>query len=83
MMTHPDLVAMIPEKEKSYNGILYQPLMDELEAQCKGRVLVSADANHPPEALLKTRPSGLTQAEWQAFKKTVTVKPEYIEIEIE
>jgi hypothetical protein len=82
MMIHHDLVAMIPEKEGSYSGILYEPLIDELDKQCKGRVLVSADANHPPEALLKTRPSGLTQAEWQAFKKAVTVKREYIEIEI-
>jgi hypothetical protein len=73
LMTHPELVAMIPEKEESYNGILYQPLMDRLRELCKGRVVVSADANHPPDALLERRPAGLSAAEWDEFKKNLKV----------
>jgi hypothetical protein len=79
LMTHPDLVAMIPEKEKSYNGILYQPLMDRLHELCKGRVIVSADADHPPEALLKRRPAVLPAAGWKAFKEDLTVGPLAVE----
>ncbi|GAA4457401.1 hypothetical protein [Novipirellula rosea] len=79
MMTHPDLVAMIPEKEDSYNGILYKPLLDELQKRCKGRVLVSADVNHTPEKLLKKRPDGISAAEWKAFKKNVVVDRLYVE----
>ena len=79
LMTHPDLVAMIPEKEDSYNGILYQPLMDRLQQLCKGRVLVSADVNFPPEDLVKKRPPELSSAEWKSFKDDLTVKPLYIE----
>ncbi len=79
MMTHPELVAMIPEKEKSYNGILYQPLVDRLQQLCKGRVLVSADVNYPPEELKKKRPAELSTAEWKSFKADLTVEPLYLE----
>jgi hypothetical protein len=79
MMTHPDLVAMIPEKEKSYNGILYKPLIKRLNELCKGRVIVSADVKHPPEDLLKKRPGGLTASEWKEFKKDIEVTPLYVE----
>jgi hypothetical protein len=79
MMTHPDLVAMIPEKEDSYNGILYEPLIERLNELCRGRVIVSADVNHPPEDLLKHKPSGMTTAEWKAFKQDLTIEPLYVE----
>ena len=80
MMTHPELVAMIPEQEKCYPGILYKPLMEELQKKCKGRVLVSADANHKPENLLKDkRPEGISPAEWKAFKENLVVDPVYVE----
>lgn len=79
LMTHPDLVAMIPEKEKSYNGILYKPLLDRLRQLCKGRIVISADAKHPPENLLKTRPPELSSAEWKSFKDDLTVEKLYVE----
>jgi hypothetical protein len=79
LMTHPDLVAMIPEKEKSYNGILYKPLIDRLRKLCKGRVVISADENFPPEDLRDKRPRELSSAEWKAFKADLDVKPLYVE----
>lgn len=82
LMTHPDLVAMIPEKEKSYNGILYKPLLRRLRKRCKGRVLISADAEFRPEDLLKKRPSELSAAEWKAFKANLTVDQLYVEYTI-
>jgi hypothetical protein len=82
LMTHPDLVAMIPEKEKSYNGILYQPLMRRLQELCKGRVLVSADINFPPEDLVEKRPAELSAAEWESFKGALKVCRLYVEYTI-
>jgi hypothetical protein len=79
LMTHPDLVAMIPEKQRSYNGILYQPLMDRLDELCKGRVIVSADVEYPPEDLNKHRPARLSSAEWEAFKQNLEVTPLSVE----
>jgi hypothetical protein len=82
LMTHPDLVAMIPEKEKSYNGILYKPLIRRLQELCKGRVLVSADVAFPPEDLLEKRPAELSAAEWNSFKADLKVEPLYVEYTI-
>ena len=79
MMTHPDLVAMIPEKEKSYKGILYEPLMTRLQQLCKGRVLVSADSTARPEDLLKKRPAGISAVEWKEFKSNVVVGDVFVE----
>ena len=81
MMSHPELVAMIPEKEDSYNGILYKPLMDRLEKLCMGRVLVSADINYPPEALLAAdaKPDRLPKADWDAFRNKLTVEETFVE----
>jgi hypothetical protein len=79
LMTHPHLVAMIPEREKSYNGILYGPLLDRLRELCKGRVLVSCDKDHRPETLQKKRPAELSDAEWKAFKHDLTVRDVYVE----
>ncbi len=79
LMTHPELVAMIPEKEDSYNGILYQPLMDRLQHLCKGRVLVSADVNHPPEKLISKPIKQLSTKEWKSFKDDLTIERLYIE----
>jgi hypothetical protein len=82
MMTHPELVAMIPEKEKSYNGILYKPLIDHLRKRCKGRVLISADKNYPPEELLQERPPELSTVEWKSFKSDLKIERLYIEYTI-
>jgi hypothetical protein len=82
LMTHPELVAMIPEKENSYNGILYKPLMDHLLKRCKGRVLVSADIGFPPEDLLQKRPPELSAAEWKSFKADLTVTRLFVEYTI-
>ena len=83
MMTHSDLVAMIPEKEKSYNGILYEPLIKRLNELCKGRVIVSADVKHPPENLVKKRPAGLTESEWKEFKTDIDVTQLYVEYTVQ
>jgi hypothetical protein len=82
MMTHPDLVAMIPEREESYNGILYKPLIDHLRKRCKGRVIISADVAYPPEELVRKRPPELSAAEWKSFKADLTVEPLYVEYTI-
>lgn len=80
LMTHPELVAMIPEQEDCYNGILYEPLMDVLKEKCKGRVLVSADVNHPPMEVLKgKRPDGITAKEWKEFRDRVEVSDVFVE----
>lgn len=79
LMTHPDLVALMPEKEKSYSGIPDEDLMTGLKQQCKGRVLVSADVNLPPEQVLEDRPAELSVAEWKAFKKNVVLNRVYVE----
>ncbi len=79
MMTHPDLVAMIPEQEGCYNGILYKPLLEVLSEKSKGRVLVSADSHHDPEQLLKERPEGVSAKDWKEFKEHVVVNPLYVE----
>lgn len=72
----------IPEREDSYNGILYQPLMDRLKTLCKGRVIVSADVNHLPENFTKKRPAELSAEEWKRFKENLDVQPHYIEYTI-
>lgn len=82
LMTHPELVAMMPEKEDSYNGIPYPPLMKRLREMCKGRVIVSADVNFPPEDLVKKRPPELSATEWKEFKKDVVVDPVYVEFTV-
>ena len=82
MMTHPDLVAMISEKEDSYHGILYQPLMHRLNQLCKGRVLISADVNFPPEKLVENRPPELSSAEWGSFKENLVVEPTHVEFTV-
>lgn len=82
LMTHPDLVAMIPEREGSYNGILHPPLLDRLRELCKGRILVSCDKDFPPDALIADRPTGLSPAEWDSFKKNLTIRDLYIEYTI-
>jgi hypothetical protein len=79
LMTHPDLVAMIPEKERSYNGILYRPLVERLRKLCKGRVIISADKDFPPEDLLANRPQELSSTEWLAFKADLVVTPLYVQ----
>jgi hypothetical protein len=53
--------------------------MDELQQRCKGRVLVSADVNYPPEQLKRKRPHELTTAEWKDFKKDVEINRLYVE----
>ena len=82
MMTHPELVAMIPEKEDSYNGILYKPLMKRLGELCKGRVIVSADKGHDPKDLKKKRPANLSSSEWSEFKQNLVVNPIYVEYSV-
>jgi hypothetical protein len=82
MMTHPELVAMIPEKEDSYHGILYQPLLHRLNQLCKGRVLISADVNFPPEKLFENRPPELSSVEWGSFKENLVVERTHIEFTV-
>ena len=79
MMTHPELVALVPEMEDSYSGIPYGDLVTRLEQRCKGRVLFSADKNFKPEDLIKKRPDQISASEWKAFKKSVVVERRYVE----
>lgn len=82
LMTSPDLVAMIPEKEDSYNGILYDELMTRLHEMCKGRVLVSADSGHPPENLETLRPAGLSTSEWKSFTESLVIEDRFLELSV-
>ncbi|MFM7056180.1 MAG: hypothetical protein ACKO2P_04580 [Planctomycetota bacterium] len=79
MMTHPDLVAMIPEQEDSYAGILDPELLDALHRRCRGRVIVSADRHHDPEDLLQNKPPQLSAAEWKRFLQQLTVNRVFVE----
>ncbi len=79
MMTHPELVAMMPEQEDCYSGIPYPKLMTALNRLCKGRVLVSADVNFPPEDLLAKKPDEMSSREWKSFKKDVVVEQLYVQ----
>jgi len=79
MMTHPDLVAMIPEQEDSYAGIIDTELLDALKRRCRGRVLVSADRHHRPEKLLQHHPEMLSAAEWKRFQNQLTVNRVFLE----
>jgi hypothetical protein len=83
MMTHPDLVAMIPEQEKSYNGIIDKDLLKALNQQCRGRVIVSADRHHKPEDLTKQQIAQLTAAEWKRFKQKLHVDKVFVEYTVE
>jgi hypothetical protein len=83
LMTHPELVALIPEKEQSYSGILHPPLVDALEKQCRGRVIVSADEAYPPEQLREKKPSLLSAAEWKQFRQKLTVEKHFVEYLVE
>lgn len=79
MMTHPELVAMIPEKEDSYSGILCDKLTKRLYEVCKGRVIVSADRDHDPKELERAKPDGLTESEWETFKENLDVQDVFVE----
>jgi hypothetical protein len=83
MMTHPDLVAMIPEKEDSYAGIIDEDLLRALNRRCRGRVIVSANSGHPPEKLITDQPQQLTAAEWERFRRQLTVNRVFVEYTVE
>lgn len=83
MMTHPDLVAMIPEQEDSYAGIIDQELLQALHRRCRGRVIVSADKHHPPKRLEQERPEQLTAAEWKRFRDRLKVERVFVEYTVE
>ena len=74
-----DLVVLVPEKEKQYNGIPYASLVTRMEEKAKGRVFFSADSNYPPNDVLKKKPAGLSKEEWTAFKKDIVIEDLYIE----
>lgn len=83
LMTHPDLVAFIPEKEKQYQGIPYSPLVNALRERTNGRVIFSADSNYKPEDLLKgTKPSGLSAKRWKEFLACLEVDTKYVEYKV-
>lgn len=74
MMTHPDLVALIPEQEFKYHGMTDQELLERLEQRCCGRVIVSADAERNPDALRrKTRPAELDAQGWTQFQNNLEI----------
>lgn len=79
LMTHDELVALIPEKEKQYPGIPYKKLVNRLEVQTKGRIIFSADAKYPAEQVVRSKPDGLSPAEWKAFKDNTEISKLYVE----
>ena len=82
LMTHEDLVAFVPEKEKQYNGIPYPKLVKSLKEKTRGRMIFSADKNFPAEHVLKTKPDGLTPKEWKAFKESTTINKLFVEFNL-
>jgi hypothetical protein len=79
LMTSEELVALVPEKEKQYNGIPFKPLIKKLEEKTKGRMIVSADKNYPAEDVLKSKPPELSVAEWKAFKQNLTITKLFVD----
>jgi hypothetical protein len=79
LMISEDLVALVPEKEKQYNGIPFKPLLKKLREKTKGRLIVSADKNFPAENVLKSRPPELSVAEWKEFKKNLTITKLFVD----
>jgi hypothetical protein len=85
LMTHPELVAMIPVDEamarrpKGGNprgwDMPFPPLLQRLQEKAKGRVL-RADSGAPP------RPGSVNAAEWKGFQKKCAVTADYVEITI-
>lgn len=79
LMTSDELVALVPEKEKQYNGIPYKPLVRKLKEKTKGRLIFSADKNYKAEKVLVEKPEGLSTSEWKEFKKNLAITKLYIE----
>lgn len=79
LMVHDELVTFIPEKEKQYNGIPYEPLLNRIKEKTKGRTVISADLEHPAEDVIKKKPAGITTVAWNQFKKDLVIKREYVE----
>jgi hypothetical protein len=79
LMTSEELVALVPEKEKQFNGIPFPPLVRRLREKTKGRIIFSADKNHKAEKILKTKPAGLSAAEWERFKKDLKITKLFVE----
>ncbi|HEX4961614.1 MAG TPA: MBL fold metallo-hydrolase [Thermoanaerobaculia bacterium] len=84
LMTHPELVAMIPVDEAmahkpkggNPNGwdMPFAPLLARLKQKAKGRVL-RVDSGAPPQ-----QPEGISGDEWKEFQKKCDVQPDYVEI---
>lgn len=79
LMTSDELVALVPEKEKQYNGIPYKPLVRKLNEKTKGRLIFSADKNYKAEKILTQKPEGLNASEWKEFKNNLTITKLFIE----
>lgn len=79
LMKSDELVTLIPEKEKQYNGIPFEPLIERISAKTKGRFLFSADSNFPAEDIKKKKPAQLSKAEWEAFKDSLTIDKLFVE----
>ena len=82
LMTHDDLVALVPEKEKQYPGIPFKKLVNKLNEKTRGRVIFSADKNFPPEDVLKEKPAGLSPKEWKAFKDNIEIAKLFVEFTV-
>jgi beta-lactamase superfamily II metal-dependent hydrolase len=79
LMIHDDMVALIPEKEKQYNGIPYKKLIDRLKEKTRGRTIFSADNNNKAEDVLTAKPAGLSPAEWKAFNDNIEISKLFVE----
>lgn len=79
LMISEDLIALVPEKEKQYNGIPYNPLVKKLREKTKGRMIFSADSNYKAEKVIQQKPAGLSEQEWNDFKKKLKIDKLFIE----
>jgi hypothetical protein len=84
LMTHPELVALIPEQEEKYRGIIDEDLFKRLKQRCEGRVIVSADKKYGPENLNKeTTQAEQNTAEWKKFRNQLDYTNVYVEYTVE
>jgi hypothetical protein len=84
LMTHPELVALIPEQEEKYRGIIDEDLFKRLKQRCEGRVIVSADKKYGPENLnQETTQAEQNTAEWKKFRNQLDYTNVYVEYTVE
>jgi hypothetical protein len=83
LMTHRDLVAMIPIDESFARGtkkwnMPFPPLLERLKERTRGRIL---RGDRPSSEALKASREKLPKAEWETFSRSVTEDPSGLFVE--